>query len=119
MGLFKNKGSRNDSSFTDSSDKASMTGSISKAASIYVKTVNSSPSANASLPEIPLPRAPDYNMDPAAYLKSVNAVRERSRMVFRLGQKGQLKHFNVDMSKFEETAQYVVSIIKVCWQILP
>ncbi|PSK36569.1 hypothetical protein C1H76_9581 [Elsinoe australis] len=111
MGLFKNK-SRNDSSITDNSDKNSVHGSISKAASIYVKTVNSSPSANASLPNIPLPGAPDYSINPAGFLRSIHAVRSRSREVMHLAKKNQLKHFTVDMAKFEETAQYVVSIIK-------
>lgn len=112
MGLFKHKSSRNDSSFTVS-DTASLKGSIGKSASIYVKTIHSSPAANASMPNVALPGAPDYQTDPAGYLRSIHAVRERSQIVMNLAKKNQLQHFTVDMTKFEETAQYVVSIIKV------
>ena len=65
------------------------------------------------LPDIPLPKAPDPTLDPAAYLRSIYAVRDRSRFVLDKAKKNQLKHFTVDMSKFAETASYVVSIIKV------
>jgi hypothetical protein len=40
-------------------------------------------------------------------------VRERSHLVLEKAKKNQLRHFNVDMSKFQDTANYVVSIIKV------
>lgn len=72
------------------------------------------PAAHASIPDIPLPRAPDPNLDPAGYLRSIYAVRERSKLVLEKAKKNQLKHFNVDMSKFQDTANYVVMIIKVC-----
>lgn len=72
------------------------------------------PAAHASIPDIPLPRAPDPNLDPAGYLRSIYAVRERSKLVLERAKKNQLRHFNVDMSKFQDTANYVVSIIKVC-----
>lgn len=80
-----------------------------------MKRANSteSPSQNSSLPEVPLPRAPDPNVDPAGYLRSIYAVRERSRLVLDKGKRNQLRHFNVDMSKFPDTAHYIVSIIKV------
>ncbi|KAI5278956.1 hypothetical protein KEM54_004406 [Ascosphaera aggregata] len=61
---------------------------------------------------MPAPPAPDPTVDPVAYLKSIHAVRERSRLVMRKAQAHQLNHFNVDYSKFASTAQYVVSIIK-------
>jgi hypothetical protein len=64
------------------------------------------------MPETALPRPPDPNVDPAAYLKSIYAVRERSGIVFEKAKRNQLAHFQVDMSKFPETAGYVVSIIK-------
>ncbi|KAF1954153.1 DUF1688-domain-containing protein [Byssothecium circinans] len=65
-----------------------------------------------SFPEVPLPRAPDPSLDPVAYLRSIYAVRERSRLVLEKAKQNQLKHFTVDMSKFQDTAAYVVSIIK-------
>ena len=67
---------------------------------------------------MPLPRAPDPALDPAAYLRSIYSVRERSKLVLEKAKKNQLKHFTVDMSKFTETAKYIVSIIKVGSYIL-
>jgi len=75
---------------------------------------NSTPAQNASIPQISLPKAPDPNLDPAGYLRSIYAVRERSRLVLEKAKRNQLRHFTVDMSKFSDTANYVVSIIKVC-----
>ncbi|GAB7329144.1 hypothetical protein MBLNU13_g00971t1 [Cladosporium sp. NU13] len=74
--------------------------------------MSKNPAATANLPQVPLPRAPDPNLDPAGYLKSIYAVRERSHLVLEKAKKNQLRHFNVDMSKFQDTANYVVSIIK-------
>jgi hypothetical protein len=67
-----------------------------------------------SIPDISLPRAPDPALNPAAYLRSIYAVRERTKLVLEKAKKNQLKHFTVDMTKFQDTAGYVVSIIKVC-----
>lgn len=64
--------------------------------------------------DVALPKAPDPAIDPAAYLRSIYAVRERTKLVFEKAQENQLRHFTVDMSKFADTAAYVVSIIKVC-----
>ena len=66
-----------------------------------------------SLANVSLPAPPDPALDPAAYLRSINAVRERSKLIHQKAQKNQLAHFDVDLSKFGETAAYVVSIIKV------
>ena len=57
-------------------------------------------------------KAPDPSLDPAAYLRSINAVRERSKLVLAKAQQDQLNHFDVDLSKFQNTADYVVQIIK-------
>ena len=75
---------------------------------------HSNPAQNATIPDIPLPKAPDPNIDPAAYLRSIYAVRERSRLVMEKARRNQLRHFHVDMTKFADTAKFVVSIIKVC-----
>lgn len=74
---------------------------------------NSNPAQNAIMPNIPLPKAPDPNIDPAGYLRSIYAVRERSKLVLEKARRNQLRHFHVDMSKFNDTAKFVVSIIKV------
>jgi|TARA_R110002003_G_scaffold175_3_gene14183 hypothetical protein len=62
---------------------------------------------------VPLPKAPDPALDPAGYLRSIYAVRERTKLVLEKAKKNQLKHFTVDMSKFHDVASFVVSIIKV------
>lgn len=67
------------------------------------------------IPDVAIPKAPDPSVNPAAYLRSIHAVRERSRLVLEKAKRNQLKHFTVDMGKFRETAAYVVSIIKVRW----
>ncbi|WPH03770.1 Hypothetical protein R9X50_00665300 [Acrodontium crateriforme] len=65
-----------------------------------------------SVPDIPLPKAPDPNVDPVGYLRSIYAVRERTQLVMEKALKNQLHHFTVDMTKFADTAHYVVAIIK-------
>lgn len=67
----------------------------------------------ASIPEMPIAKPPDPALDPAAYLRSIHAVRDRATLVLDQAKKNQLHHFDVDLSKFAATASYVVSIIKV------
>ncbi|KAJ5134890.1 hypothetical protein N7448_000089 [Penicillium atrosanguineum] len=66
----------------------------------------------ASIPELPISKPPDPALDPAAYLRSIHAVRERAALVLGRARCNRLNHFDVDMSKFKATASYVVSIIK-------
>ena len=61
---------------------------------------------------VEMPPTPDPATKPAAYLRSIQAVRERSKLVLMRAKANQLNHFTVDMSRFQETADYVVSIIK-------
>jgi hypothetical protein len=114
MGLFsrKDKKSAVDSVKSPGSDA----GSIHK--SPASKPMNGNPSANASLPHVPLPRAPDPALNPAAYLRSIYSVRERSKYVFELAKRNKSKHFDVDMTKFADTARFVVSIINVSFAML-
>lgn len=105
MGLFSRKHSKHHGNGDTSSNELK--------APFSMKRANSNPAQNASIPDIPLPRAPDPNLDPAGYLRSIYAVRERSRLVLDKAKRNQLRHFNVDMSKFSDTANYVVAIIKV------
>lgn len=65
-----------------------------------------------SIPEIDIPQPPDRDAKPAQYLRSIYAVRERSRVVLDTAKADKLNHFDVDMSKFQDTADYVVAIIK-------
>lgn len=66
-----------------------------------------------SLPNIALPPAPNPDTDPAAYLRSIYAVRQQTQKVLAKAKKNELKHFKVDMTKLPDVAKYVVSIIKV------
>lgn len=66
-----------------------------------------------SIPEIDIPKPPDRDAKPAQYLRSIYAVRERSRVVLDKAKADKLNHFDVDLSKFQDTADYVVAIIKV------
>ncbi len=67
-----------------------------------------------SVPDIPIPKPPDPSLRPAEYLKSIHSVRERSRLVMEKARGNKLNHFDVNMDMFQNTADYVVSIIKVC-----
>ncbi|KAL8628028.1 hypothetical protein Q9189_006279 [Teloschistes chrysophthalmus] len=112
MGLFNRKGSKATSDVDSVTSRASRTTSNLQSPASK-KTMNGS---SAALPpptfNAPLPPPPDPNHDPAAYLRSIYAVRERSKYVHDKAKRNQLVHFDVDSSKFEETAAYVVSIIK-------
>lgn len=69
------------------------------------------------VPKVDLPKPPDPELDPAGYLRNLGAVRERCRIITTKAVKNELRHFDVDMSKFPEVVSFVASIIKVC--ILP
>lgn len=73
----------------------------------------STPRAKVVLPKIDMPKAPNPQIDPAAYLRSIGAVRERCNLILGAARRNQLTHFDVDMSKFEDTTSFVVSVIKV------
>ena len=46
-------------------------------------------------------------------MRSIGAVRERCNVVKEKAFKNELNHFDVDMSKFDDTASFVVGLIKV------
>lgn len=71
------------------------------------------PFVSPSALDVTLPAPPDPTLDPAAYLRSIWAIRARCRLVYQRAKRNQLAHFDVDGSKFGETANYLVSIIKV------
>lgn len=115
MGLFSKKpsSSRANSVSSDgvkSGRKGSQTSitSSSQPRTSYGTTASSLP----SIPQIDLPPAPDPAIDPSGYLRSIYAVRERSKFVLQAALKNQLTNFIVDMDKFSDVAEYVVSIIK-------
>lgn len=121
MGLFSRKGSKpavdapgasdSNSIQSNGSLKSPTTPAFSNGAAMVSKPVT-------PMPDIPLPKAPDPALDPAGYLRSIHSVRQRTKLVLDRAKKNQLKHFNVDMGKFGETAAYVVSIIKVSDNVL-
>lgn len=71
------------------------------------------PKMVTSIPDVLIPHPPDPVDNPAAYLRSIQAVRQRTKLVLEKAKANQLNHFDVDMTKFPDTADYVVSIIKV------
>lgn len=71
-----------------------------------------SPAISQSVLDVTLPSPPDPTLDPAAYLRSIWAVRARCQLVYQRAKRNQLAHFDVDGTKFGETANYLVSIIK-------
>jgi hypothetical protein len=119
MGLFSKKSSSRANSVTsDSFGKAGRKGSQTSVTSGSMSITGPRTSHNgfplASIPAaVDIPPAPDAALDPSAYLRSIYAVRERSRFVLEAARKNQLTNFTVDMEKFSDVAEYVVSIIKV------
>ncbi|KAH8805763.1 hypothetical protein F5884DRAFT_678692 [Xylogone sp. PMI_703] len=65
-----------------------------------------------TIPKVDLPKPPKPEVDPAGYLRSIDAVRERCAVVKEKAVRNKLNHFDVDMSKFKDAASFVVSIIK-------
>ncbi|KAI6366325.1 hypothetical protein MCOR25_005142 [Pyricularia grisea] len=71
-----------------------------------------SPLTPVHIPKIDLPKPPDPALDPAGYLRSLGAVRERCSIVTEKAFKNQLNHFQVDMRKFPDVVSFVSQIIK-------
>ncbi|KFY09707.1 hypothetical protein V492_05375 [Pseudogymnoascus sp. VKM F-4246] len=69
-------------------------------------------SAPSHRPQIPMPKAPDPLIDPAAYLRSIGSVRARCSVLLEKAVDNELNNFDVDMSKFDDSVAFVVSIIK-------
>jgi hypothetical protein len=62
---------------------------------------------------LPPPPPPDPHVDAVGYLRSLVAVRERCGLVMNKARSNQLIHFEVDMTKFDQTVKWVLGIIKV------
>lgn len=116
MGLFKRKDSKNSIQTERDEQESFVSANSARTSNASLKSPGFKGSGSglpASIPEISIAKPPDPALDPAAYLRSIHAVRERSRFVFGKAKRNKLNHFDVDMSKFEATASYIVSIIKV------
>ncbi|KAK3902438.1 hypothetical protein C8A05DRAFT_33849 [Staphylotrichum tortipilum] len=61
---------------------------------------------------VAMPRSPDPQLDPAGYLRSLGAVRERCKIVTAKAYRDELHHFDVDMRKFPDVVSFVSNIIK-------
>ena len=124
MGLFSRKktsGSTTSGGSRKNSSSLADIGSMSSQSSLKSPVTPHTPGFSKmtmnippTIPKTTLPKAPDPHVDPAGYLRSIGAVRERSLPVLEKAKANQLNHFDVDMSKFEDTTRFVVSIIKVC-----
>ncbi|KAL8865437.1 MAG: hypothetical protein Q9174_006887 [Haloplaca sp. 1 TL-2023] len=114
MGLFNRKGSK-----APKDDADSVTSKASRATNSQQSPLPSGKNMNGSAfapppptLDVKLPPPPNPAHDPAAYLRSLNAVRERSKLIHDKAKRNQMNHFDIDPTKFEETAAYLVSIIK-------
>jgi hypothetical protein len=54
--------------------------------------------------------------DKVKYLLSLSAVRERAKIVGEAAEAGKLSHFDVHEERLGEAADFVTSVIKVCWR---
>lgn len=71
------------------------------------------PFSPGPMSSVVMPRPPDPQLDPAGYLRSLGAVRERCKIVTAKACKNDLRHFDVDMQKFPDVVSFVANIIKV------
>lgn len=123
MGFFRRKDSKSTSPehskpiynptsvHTVSTDKLSQYSTKSPKSTTTVTTIQTT--MVNSIPEIEISKPPDPTVNPAAYLRSIHAVRERSKIVLDKAKVNRLTHFDVDLTKFQDTADYVTSIIRV------
>ncbi|KAJ5536156.1 DUF1688-domain-containing protein [Penicillium frequentans] len=113
MGLFKRKDSRNSVQSERDEQESFVSVNSARTSNTSLKSPGYKGSGlPASIPEMPIANPPDPALDPAAYLRSIHAVRDRANIVLNRAKRNQLNHFDVDLSKLKATASYVVSIIK-------
>jgi hypothetical protein len=121
MGLFsrKDKAPKAEAHIDTSHSSVSVNSANSKfmnrtSAASTVPGTPLSPMSPVKLPKIDLPRPPDPQLDPAGYLRSLVAVRERSSIIMTKAAKNNLRHFDVDFTKFPDVVNFVSGLIKVC-----
>lgn len=114
MGLFKRKDSRNSVQSERDEGESFVTVNSARTSNTSLRSPGYKGSGlPTSIPEMPIAKPPDPALDPAAYLRSIHAVRERANVILERAKRNRLNHFDVDLSKFGATASYIVSIIKV------
>jgi hypothetical protein len=109
MGLFSKKSRSASSSTTSPTLSPKLHSQSSRSTMESPKT----PSF-AARPAAQLPPPPDAKVDPEGYLTSLQAVRQRSQLVFEKVRQGKGKCFTLDPGKMDDVIRYVVGIIKVC-----
>ncbi|PHH89438.1 hypothetical protein CDD83_6070 [Cordyceps sp. RAO-2017] len=120
MGLFsrKAKAAKADSSIAPSQSSASFNSATSRplgnrtSAGSITPGTPLSPMSPVKLPKVDLPRPPDPQLDPAGYLRSLGAVRERSKVLLDRALRNDLNHFDVDLTKLPDVVTFVSGLIK-------
>jgi len=118
MGLFNRKSSTPAVNKSANSRKHAAIVSVQPSRDAEQASFRQQPLANGSsgppnLEQYRIPEPPDSRTDPVDYLRSIHAVRERSRIILEAAKRNNLTNFRVDMTKFSDTASYVAAIIKV------
>ncbi|KJZ74513.1 hypothetical protein HIM_06109 [Hirsutella minnesotensis 3608] len=119
MGLFSrkpkapkaNSSALSPSSASINSSHSRIIGHRASAGSITPRTPMS-PMSPVKLPKVDLPRPPDPQLDPVGYLRSLGAVRERSKIVMDKALKNKLNHFDVDLDRLPDVVSFVSGLIK-------
>ncbi|KAL6876140.1 hypothetical protein HDV57DRAFT_153388 [Trichoderma longibrachiatum] len=89
-----------------------MTNNRVSSSSMLTPNTPSSPMPPFKIPKIDLPRPPDPLLDPAGYLRSLAAVRDRAKILMEKAEENALVHFDVDMNKFPDVVTFVAGLIK-------
>jgi Protein of unknown function (DUF1688) len=109
MGLF---GKRSSNASTISTGGAQLSPKLQSPSTKSSATTPETPSFPTK-PLTQLPPPPNPQSDPEGYLTSLQAVRERSQLVFERVRQGKGSCFTLDPNKFDDVIRYVVGIIKV------
>lgn len=122
MGLFSRKQkspresgileSQSTTSFGSSTFRG-LTNNRASAGSMLTPNTPLSPLPSLKIPKLDLPRPPDPALDPAGYLRSLGAIRDRAKVLLEKAEDNELVHFDVDMNKFPNVVTFVSGLIKV------
>lgn len=122
MGLFSRKQkspresgileSQSTTSFGSSTFRG-LTNNRASAGSMLTPNTPLSPLPSLKIPKLDLPRPPDPALDPAGYLRSLGAIRDRAKVLLEKAEDDELVHFDVDMNKFPNVVTFVSGLIKV------
>jgi hypothetical protein len=96
-----------------SSTFRSMANNRVSAGSMLTPNTPLSPLPSLKIPKLDLPRPPDPQLDPAGYLRSLGAIRDRAKVLMEKAEENELVHFDVDMNKFPNVVTFVSGLIKV------